>query len=178
MFNEKGQAFDAFKLLIAAVVAGSILVIIISILDPGSWFFTDPANEANTLISRVKDTPGYASRSNEVTFSSGDIYFADGWASKAQLNDGAILFCVGSGDTPEPDIFEDSAGNDILKSNEDEDDACPSDYVIDIDDDTPFEDSKDDGSGITLSEDIGGKLRAYRTLSTDKVKVYIGFKAS
>ena len=41
MLNERGQAFDVFKLLIAAVVAGVILVVILGIIDPTKWFWTN-----------------------------------------------------------------------------------------------------------------------------------------
>ncbi|MBI2530451.1 MAG: hypothetical protein HYW05_04895 [Candidatus Diapherotrites archaeon] len=66
MINQKGQAFDVFKLLIAAVIAIAILSLLMPIIGTITGIFTkDPTVEARTLLSDLynktitwKETPG------------------------------------------------------------------------------------------------------------------------
>lgn len=176
MINEKGQAFDAFKLLIAAVVAGAILVIIIGILRPESWFFTDPATEITNLIHQVKTTPGHASPGNVVTFRVGETYTHDGLASSAQMNKGAVFFCVAN-DWPRGNTIKDynfdmnDTVDDTKPNTEWTVDACPSGYLFPAD---AFSGSK--RHSLSVDEQISGTIRAYRTNDIGSTKIFIGFK--
>lgn len=176
MINEKGQAFDAFKLLIAAVVAGAILVIIIGILRPDQWFFTDPATEINNLIYQVKNTPGHGAPGNVVTFRVGETYTANGIASAAQLNKGSVFFCISDGtDTEKWPNIADGDKIDFPYGSEGND-ACPVDFQFDNSATGIFKGSTK--SSLTISEQISGHVRAYRASDTGSVIIFIGFKES
>ncbi len=122
MFGHRGQAFDAFKLLIAAVVAGAILVIILSMLGgfvtPGG----DPITVMAQTVQQLRGSPYSGMTSTQVvTFSKGTISAAAIW-TKAGTNPGSVGFCGGScGDdacgegkysfTNFPDAFDVTSGS-------------------------------------------------------------------
>ena len=98
---QRGQAFDAFKLLIAAVVAGAILVILLSMIggfvSPGQAPLTVMGQEMN----KVK-TGGVCSTSTLVVqFSAGEEISSDAVARQAGMNLGNVEFCAGSNDNIE-----------------------------------------------------------------------------
>jgi hypothetical protein len=67
--KQKGQAFSVFKLLIAAVVALSILAILIPILDSITDIgLNNPNEEAGDRVKALFSSPGEHIKSNTVTF--------------------------------------------------------------------------------------------------------------
>lgn len=104
MLNNKGQAFDVFKLLIAAVIAIAILSLLMPIIGTITGIFTkDPTVEARTLLSDLynktltwKETPG-------VTFSTSNPTMAVA-ALVEGTNLSADQVCLSLGD------FSDSEG--------------------------------------------------------------------
>ncbi|HLC78924.1 MAG TPA: hypothetical protein VJG83_00705 [archaeon] len=71
--NSKGQGFDVFKLLIAAVVAGAILLILLQTLqilpNIGSQ---NPNNAASNAVKSKINEPGLPQILDNITFSNGD----------------------------------------------------------------------------------------------------------
>jgi len=71
VINQKGQAFDVFKLLIAAVIAIAILSLLMPIIGTITGIFTkDPTVEARTLLSDLYNKPLTWKETAGVTFSS------------------------------------------------------------------------------------------------------------
>ena len=83
VLGEKGQAFDTFKLMIAAVIAVAILGILLGILGsiqpPGG----DPATITGDQLSKAYQFPGsiFASAS-KASFKSGVTYVSDSFKDK------------------------------------------------------------------------------------------------
>jgi len=147
---QKGQAFDAFKLLIAAVVAGAILVILLSMIGGFVPVGQDPLTVMGQELNKVKKG-GVASTSTQVVqFSEGQEFTADAVAREAGVNLGNVQFCCG-------DV-------------EDHDDKCPG-YEFDAD---SFKCSADN---LVVTGQISGKVRAYCPIASDYPCV-IGFKVS
>jgi hypothetical protein len=104
---QRGQAFDAFKLLIAAVIAGAILVILLNILGGITITTQEPKQVMVQMIGTVKGSPGSGSVSQQVVkFTPGTEIGADGIASSAGVNPGSIKFCT-EGGPEEPCCRED-----------------------------------------------------------------------
>ncbi|MCD6414620.1 MAG: hypothetical protein J7L23_03250 [Candidatus Diapherotrites archaeon] len=157
MLNERGQAFDAFKLLIAAVVAGAILVIILGMLQG----FIIPVGQPMSVMTQGISTTSKAAGSGTVSpqavkFVKGDILSTDGVADQAGVNKNRVCFC-------------NSTTIDGAK-------ACPAGYVFD--NGTYFtvlgKCGGTTGMSIEALEDINGKIRVYNKEGT----FYIGFKPS
>ena len=149
---QKGQAFDAFKLLIAAVVAGAILVILLSMIGGFVPVGQDPLTVMGQELNRVKKG-GVASTSTQVVqFAEGQEYTADSVAREAQVNLGNVQFCCGSVD--------------------DTDGKCTG-YSFDDQSDS-FDCSPDD---LAVTAAISGKVRAYCPIDSSHPCV-IGFKVS
>ncbi len=67
--NQEGQAFDVFKLLIAAIIAMSILFILVPIVMRASILFTkNPGDETKTLLSVMYDKKDSMQETDKVTF--------------------------------------------------------------------------------------------------------------
>ncbi|MFH1587116.1 MAG: hypothetical protein ABID38_04625 [Candidatus Diapherotrites archaeon] len=67
--KSKGQAYSVFKLLIAAVVAVSILMILFSILGGLDFFVTkDPMDEAQKNVKKLVNELGIPKKIGKVTF--------------------------------------------------------------------------------------------------------------
>ncbi len=97
MLGRKGQSFDAFKLLISAVVAGAILVILLSMLGG----FTTPSGQPPTVmaqtVQQLRGEPGSGVTSGQiVTFKKGYLISAKSVWTKAGVNPGTVGFCGGS----------------------------------------------------------------------------------
>jgi len=110
--NQKGQAFDVFKLLIAAVVAVVILTLLLSIIGGiGIIGQGDPGEEAQTLIKDLVSSRGKVGTSQEVTFSTNTSINVRGIAQAAggQLEDDAV--CLSAGD-----FFDESTMGDFEES--------------------------------------------------------------
>lgn len=94
MLNEKGQAFDAFKLLIAAVVAVVILGIILSMLQ--SFFLPggDPTSVMAQQVQNLKNAIGSGKLSTQlVQFKKGDAIATKGVWTTAGVNPRTVHFC-------------------------------------------------------------------------------------
>lgn len=153
MLNQKGQAFDAFKLLIAAVVAGAILVILLSMIggfiQPGQ----DPVTVMAQELNKVKKG-GVASTSKAVVqFSEGDEFSSDAIATAAGLNRGSLEFCC-SGAEDSDGKCENYAFDDLTSGVEA--------FIC------------DGPNTVIVDQDIAGKIRAYCPLNEDKC--IIGFR--
>jgi len=147
---QKGQAFDAFKLLIAAVVAGAILVILLSMIGGFVPVGQDPLTVMGQELNKVKKG-GVASTSSQVVqFSEGAEFTADAVAREAGVNLGQVQFCCSSAS----------------------EEKCTG-YMFDENADS-FE---CDGTTLTVTAAISGKIRAYCPISSDSPCV-IGFKVS
>ena len=145
---QKGQAFDAFKLLIAAVVAGAILVILLSMIGGFMPVGQDPLTVMGQELNRVKKG-GVASTSTQVVmFAEGQEFTADAIAREAQVNLGNVKFCC----------------------DESVSDKCTG-YTFDSD---SFDCSEDN---LVVNSQISGKIRASCPISSDEPCV-IGFKVS
>ena len=99
LLNKRGQAFDAFKLLIAAVVAGAILVIILSMLGgfitPGG----DPVTVMAQSVQSVRGAPGSGTVSSQIVqFQKGQVISTTAIETKAGVNEGTVHFCGVEGD--------------------------------------------------------------------------------
>jgi hypothetical protein len=66
--DNRGQHFDTFKLLIAAIVAVAILGILLAIIGPIGPPNQDPTSSAVSLISSIQNNPGQMQPSGAVTF--------------------------------------------------------------------------------------------------------------
>ncbi|MCD6522768.1 MAG: hypothetical protein J7K68_03385 [Candidatus Diapherotrites archaeon] len=149
MLNQKGQAFDAFKLLIAAVVAGAILVILLSMIGGFMPVGQDPLTVMGQELNKVKKG-GVASTSTAVVqFQEGQEYTADAVAQEAGINKGMVVFCCEGVDDP--------------------DGKCEG-YMFDEHEDA-FECN---GKTLTVKQNIAGKVRAYCPIGEGKC--IIGFK--
>jgi hypothetical protein len=83
-FNQKGQAFDVFKLLIAAVVAGAILLILLQVLNVLPPFQKkDPNNIASENVKSQINNLGSPITINDVTFSENAVVSAKTIAQKS-----------------------------------------------------------------------------------------------
>ncbi len=152
MFGKKGQAFDAFKLLIAAVVAGAILVILLGMLGGFITPSGDPISVMSQSISKVKGAPGSGSVSAQmVQFKEGDVVSSEAVETKSGVNTGTVKFCG----TVDSECTS----------------ACPPGYGFD-EHDTFF--SVDSGGEINAIKDVSGKIRVYNCGSDGKY--WIGFK--
>jgi len=156
MFNDKGQAFDAFKLLIAAVVAGTILVIILGMLQGFIVPVGEPMHVISQGISSVKQARGSGTVSPQrVQFVEGDVISTDGIADQAGVNRGTICFCGGTASPPADTT------------------SCPTGYGFD----TSFFDVEgtcgdaDNPMSVTANKDVNGKIRIYN----NDGKYIIGF---
>jgi hypothetical protein len=93
LFNQKGQAFSVFKLLIAAVVAVTILMILMSIIGGIDVFSTsDPQDEAIKKLGNGLQSLGTPLKVKSVTFS--PDYTLSGTTMSNSLDIGPDQLCV------------------------------------------------------------------------------------
>ncbi len=106
--NERGQAFSAFKLLIAAIIAMAILGILMTVINSIGQIGTeaDPTEQAAELVGELRDRGGYE-KSDVVTFGadkktmrSSEIIAA------AEVGMAPDQICLSLGDFSETDDFE------------------------------------------------------------------------
>ena len=122
---KKGQAFDTFKLMIAAVVAVAILGILLSILS-GISVPNDPASMINQQLSKAYQYKGstFVSQS-EASFQSGVVYSEGSFKSSAGGVAEIAFYCDDNLQETTPNICEEvkktvsSSYNDQLKINGD-----------------------------------------------------------
>ncbi|HLD58320.1 MAG TPA: hypothetical protein VI977_01605 [archaeon] len=97
-FNKKGQAFDVFKLLIAAIIAIAILVVLLPLLRPPVLPGNDPIGGARTLISDLANKPALPRTSQPVIFAAGVTINSRGIAegSSGVVTEEGV--CVSAGD--------------------------------------------------------------------------------
>ena len=150
---QRGQAFDAFKLLIAAVVAGAILVILLSMIGGFVPVGQDPLTVMGQELNKVKKGGVASTSSQTVQFSQGEEFESDAVAKEAGINKGQVVFCCG-------------------QSSGDGDPKCDNYEFTEQD---AFECSSE-GDVLIVEEDISGKVRAYCPTSDDPC--IIGFKVS
>ena len=164
MFNEKGQAFDAFKLLIAAVVAGAILVIILGMLQGFIVPVGQPMHVMTQGISTVSKATGSGTVSPQrVQFVKGDILSSEGISDQAGVNKGTVCLCSKTFAETDADFI--STGDSTTK--------CDSNYYFTA---TFFTVTGSCFTGdnlmtLTAKEDANGKIRVYY----DGDKYYVGF---
>lgn len=105
-FSQKGQAFDVFKLLIAAVVAGAILLILLQVLGalPGFENKVPNTTAANTVKSQVNNI-GTPTTVKDVTFSENDALTASAIAEKSGSLSREQICLVVSGKLPNKGKF-------------------------------------------------------------------------
>lgn len=121
-FNSRGQAFDVFKLLIAAVIAVAMLAILFPILQSIGIFVTDdPGKIASDLVSQSRGKPSDYTESKEVVFTpQASSLNAKSIAAQAKQGLDTSQICLSLGDFPEDDSefsFADVSNNVILKFN-------------------------------------------------------------
>ena len=150
---QRGQAFDAFKLLIAAVVAGAILVILLSMIGGFVPVGQDPLTVMGQELNKVKKGGVASTSSQTVQFSQGEEFESDAVAKEAGVNKGQVFFCC-----------DQEVGDATAK--------CDGYEFIEQD---AFECSSE-GDVLIVNDDISGKVRAYCPTSDDPC--IIGFKVS
>ncbi len=107
--NSKGQAYSVFKLLIAAVVAVSILMILFSILGGLDFFVTkDPMDEASKNVKKLVNELGIPKKIGKVTFQPESILAAKPIAEGTQeLSSDQICVQIGDYDDDRFDVVTD-----------------------------------------------------------------------
>ncbi len=102
MFGTRGQAFDAFKLLIAAVVAGSILVIILSMLGGFVTQGGDPVTVMAQQVQSYRGSPGAGGLSTQIVqFQPNNVISSTAIETKAGINPGTVYFCSSTNNIPD-----------------------------------------------------------------------------
>jgi hypothetical protein len=122
---KRGQAFDTFKLMIAAVIAVAILGILLGILGtisvPGAGF----DDTVKSLLQRSYSTPGVTTASTgDVTFTQGSVYpgsafsqYTDG-TTPAKFKCSSTAFCTQPTADPDPTVSATVLGDTLeIKSN-------------------------------------------------------------
>ncbi|MDO8647876.1 MAG: hypothetical protein Q7R70_05700 [Candidatus Diapherotrites archaeon] len=115
-FNSKGQAFDVFKLLIAAVIALAMLAILIPILKINITA-NDPGKAASDLVKSNYDKYSEYSTSQEVLFNSSASSLNLKSIATQSKNISATQLCIGMGDFEGSEEFslDGTSGNVVLK---------------------------------------------------------------
>lgn len=105
--NQRGQAFSVFKLLIAAVVAGAILLILLQTLQVlpniGSQ---SPNNVASNAVKSQFNEIGLPRFIDNVTFANGDSLVAKTIADQSRTLDDERVCVSVSSDAPNYDEFD------------------------------------------------------------------------
>ena len=81
----RGQAFEVFRLLIAAVVAGAILMVLLGILGGLTTPTQDPQEVAAQLVTKLSNNFGGTATSDPITFKKGSAIYLPAVAAKAAL---------------------------------------------------------------------------------------------
>jgi len=115
MLNRRGQAFDVFKLLIAAVVAVVILTLLLSIIQRINIFGQgNPQTEAGKIVNDLVRQRGVVNSSGEVVFESNigvsNIGIAD--ATRGSLAPSQV--CISPGEFEEDNRFEFVPGKSVI----------------------------------------------------------------
>ena len=93
--NREGQAFSAFQLLIAAIVAMAFLAILLPLLLNSAGFFkASPLNETKSLLSEMLLAPGAIKYTQDVVFENGDVLASSSLASGLPLNEDQICLTI------------------------------------------------------------------------------------
>ncbi len=85
----RGQAFEVFRLLIAAVVAGAILMVLLGMLQNLITPTTDPQTAAAQLVKKFATYGGYGS-TDYIQFRKGMAIDAEAIAREAYLGKGCV----------------------------------------------------------------------------------------
>ncbi len=85
----RGQAFEVFRLLIAAVVAGAILMVLLGLIQNLVTPTTDPQTAAAQLVKKYSRYGG-AGSTDMIDFRKGMAIDANAIAREAYLNDGCV----------------------------------------------------------------------------------------
>ena len=102
--DNKGQGFEVFKLLIAAIVAGAILAILLPLLNI-DFTGRDPATVAAEKIKEGITLPGTPIYTDSVSFKRNQSLVASTLADKSrQLNQDQV--CLSKGDLGSDPTFE------------------------------------------------------------------------
>jgi hypothetical protein len=191
MLNERGQAFDAFKLLIAAVVAGAILVILLGIIRTIIPVGQDPITIMGQELTKVKEGGVGTVSTTTVEFNPGTDISANAVARAAGINDGDVKFCngwdYGGGTwscTGPTTAGCGSHGTESVCDNHASDGCswtlptCP-DVPCDGYEFTAVSAFGGDADKLTVSSTIGGRIRAWCPIGTEcDGKCIIGFQSS
>lgn len=111
IYSQKGQAFDVFKLLIAAVVAGAILFILMQVLAQVNIFGgSNPNEEAIKLIKQAKDSPADIKIAKDVKFTQDSTLNSRTIADKSDGLSAEQICLLASDDIPNKEKFEGSTG--------------------------------------------------------------------
>ncbi len=87
----RGQAFEVFRLLIAAVVAGAVLMVLLNVLNVIKPPSTDPGDAIKTLVQKYYNQ-GSGGGTQDVEFQSGTIIEVGGIGNAIGI--GAENVCV------------------------------------------------------------------------------------
>jgi uncharacterized protein (UPF0333 family) len=95
--DNKGQAFSAFKLLIAAIVAIALLGVLMPIITQTTGLIkTDPSETIGRAINGIINSPGSISKTDNLTFSPKTSVAVKAIASKAGLDKSQICVSLGT----------------------------------------------------------------------------------
>ncbi len=159
---QRGQAFDAFKLLIAAVVAGAILVILLSMIGGFVPVGQDPLTVMGQELNKVKKG-GVASTSSQVVqFQEGQEFTANAVAKEAGLSTGQVQFCCTDGVTDLNNKCTSTSGDVSYRFDAEDSKAS-------FEECSPQE--------LIVNSQISGKIRAYCPVESSAPCI-IGFKVS
>jgi len=86
----RGQAFEVFRLLIAAVIAGAILMVLLNILGGVGIRTQDPQDFVNQAVQSLATTGGIKT-SSVITFEKGQAILLSAAATSATLDPECVL---------------------------------------------------------------------------------------
>jgi len=101
----RGQAFEVFRLLIAAVIAGAILMVLLNILHIIQPRTQDPQDFVNQAVQSLATTGGIKT-SSTITFEKGQAILLSAAAAAATIDTG----CVQAGSVFDPQCFNTNGG--------------------------------------------------------------------
>jgi len=104
----RGQAFEVFRLLIAAVIAGAILMVLLNILGGVGIRTQDPQDFVNQAVQSLATTGGIKT-SSTITFEKGQAILLSAAAASATLDSS----CVDAGSVFDTTCF--TASGDVIE---------------------------------------------------------------
>ena len=103
----RGQAFEVFRLLIAAVIAGAILMVLLNILGGVGIRTQDPQDFVNQAVQSLATTGGIKT-SSTITFEKGQGILLAAAATAATMDTGCVKAATGTSYQSSNSVLNDS----------------------------------------------------------------------